>query len=391
VHVQNPKNEEKEKMKLTIDQLQLLKGLQVVERAVSERSALPILSNVLLEAKENALYLTATDLDVGIKCEVLLSEKADSGAVALPAKRLATIIRELPQEKITLEAKSNHTTLISCAQSRFRIPGLPPEDFPVLHSSEKNPIISISQAALKDLISKTAFSMSLEETRYVLNGSLFKVQADSLSLVATDGRRLALASAKLNSSSAQPSNFIVPSKTVRELGRLLETEDSEAVSIEPMKDNQLLFKFGAITVITRLIEGQFPAYEGVIPKDSGYKLSCNKKLFLDAIRRASLMTSQTSQAVVFEISKNKVIVAKESSELGSSTEEIPAEYSGEPMSVAFNPEYWMDALKVLDDETITIELASADKPALVKVPYAGGASSEGQTQFIYIVLPMKLS
>jgi len=158
-----------------------------------------------------------------------------------------------------------------------------------------------------------------------------------------------------------------------------------------MKDNQLAFKFGAITIMTRLIEGQFPAYEGVIPKEGGSELTCNRKLFLDAIRRASLMTSQTSQAVVFELSKSKIVVVKESAELGSSTEEIPAEYSGEQMSVAFNPEFWMDALKVLDDETLTIEIASPDKPALLRIPSLRNPAVSGQTQFLYIVLPMKLS
>ena len=313
-------------MRITIEQAQLLKSLQIIEHAVNDRSALPILANVLLETREQELVLTATDLDVGVRYRLPLPERPEQGAVTIPARRLSTIIRELPQEPVTLEAKNNHTTIVTCGTSRFRIPGLPAEDFPIFPPIEQTAAITISQPALKALIDRTAFAMSMEETRFILNGALMTASRQTLQMVATDGRRLAMASAKTEGGQADVA-VVVPSKTIRELGRLLQ-DDEEPVTIAPLKDNQVLFRFSAeggsasgggatITVITRLIEGQFPPYDSVIPAPSSSVLTCSRALLMSAIRRASLMTTAISQAVVFEVSKDALIVSKESAELGS--------------------------------------------------------------------------
>ena len=368
-------------MRMTIPQPQLLKSLQLIEHAVNDRSALPILANVLLEAKEQELVLTATDLDVGVRYQLPLIEQLESGSVTLPARRLATIIRELPEEPVTIEAKNNHTAIVSCGTSRFRIPGLPPEDFPLLPPITHTHTTTIPQSTLKTLITHTAFAMSLEETRFVLNGTLLQTKDDALTLVATDGRRLAVAIARdSRAQEHQPLSAVIPAKTIRELGRLLQDDDEDPVSIAPIKDNQLLFQFGAVTVITRLIEGQFPQYESVVPASSPSTLTCSRQLLTDATRRASLMTTAISQAVVFELAKDRLVVSKESAELGSAREELPATYRGEPMTIAFNPEFWLDALKVLESDDVTIEVTSPEKPAVIRLP-----------QFLYIVLPMKLA
>lgn len=365
-------------MRLTIPQPQLLKTLQVVEYAVNDRSTLPILANVLLETKDNELTLTATDLDVGIQCRFPLTPPSEQGAVALPARRLTTIIRELPDELVVLEAKKNHTATVQCGVSSFRIPGLPAEDFPVLPPLQHDAAMTISQRALRSLIQKTAHAMSMEETRFILNGALLTSTAQELAMVATDGRRLAVARQALEHPVPVAVQVVVPAKTIRELGRLLQ-DDTEPLSIAALKDNQLTFRFGGTTIVTRLIEGQFPQYEKVIPAQAP-AFSCDRHLLINAIRRASLMTTAASQAVVFELSGTRLVVSKESPELGSAREELTVAYQGEPLTVAFNPEFWLDVLKVLEGDDVAIEVAGPDRPAVIR-----------RTGFTYIVLPMKIS
>lgn len=366
-------------MRITIPQPQLLKHLQVVERAVNDRSTLPILANVLIETGEEGVTLTATDLDVGIQCRFPLTPPIERGAVTLPARKLTTIIRELPDEAITLEAKKNHIATVNCGGSSFRIPGLPAEDFPTLPPPERQGGLVLPQGALKMLIAQTAYAMSMEESRFILNGALLTTQKDTLIMVATDGRRLAVAHTTLSEAPKQPFQAVLPAKTIRELGRLLQ-EESDDVTIVPLKDNQLTFRFGYITVVTRLLEGQFPPYEKVIPPASKNAFSCDRQLLMNAIRRASLMTTAASQAVVFELTPNHLVVSKESSELGSAREELTVTYAGSQMTIAFNPEFWLDALKVLGVDDVTIEIAAPDRPAAIRQP-----------NLTYIVLPMKLS
>jgi DNA polymerase III subunit beta len=368
-------------MRLTIPQPQFLKTLQMVERAVNERSTLPILANVLLETKNNELMLTATDLDVGIQCRFPLTAPVEQGAVALPARKLTTVIRELPDEVVTLEAKKNHTATVNCGTSTFRIPGLPAEDFPALPLSAQGEGVVVSQEGLKNLILKTAHAMSIEETRFILNGSLFATQKNDLVIVATDGRRLAVAQSPLSQPAKQPLRAIIPSKTVRELGRLLQEDDeTEDVTITPLKDNQVAFRFGPVSILTRLIEGEFPQYDKVIPGPSKHTVSCERQPLINAIRRASLMTTATSQAVLFELGRDKLIVSKESAELGSAREEMPVGYSGEPMTIAFNPEFWLDVLKALQTDDVAIEVGGPDRPAVIRLP-----------DFTFLVLPMKVA
>jgi len=367
-------------MRIAIPQPQLLKILQTVERAVNDRSTLPILTNVLLETTEHELILTATDLDVGIRCRFPLMPPVEPGAVTLPARKLTTVIRELPGEAVILEAKKNHTATVSCGTSNFRIPGLPAEDFPTLPLPQQEAGLALPQATLKQMITLTAHAMSMEETRFILNGALLTTRGGRLTMVATDGRRLAVAHAPLGGAAKSPFEVVIPSKTIRELSRLLPGDDPDDVVVAPLKDNQLTVRFGAVTVVTRLIEGQFPPYEKVIPPPSKTCFSCSRQALTDATRRANLMTTATSQAVVFELGPNRLIVSKESAELGSAREELSVVYNGEPMTIAFNPEFWLDVLKVVEGDEVSVEVAGPDRPAVIRQP-----------AFTYLVLPMKVS
>ena len=364
-------------MRLTIPQPQFLKTLQIVERAVNDRTTLPILANILLETTDHELTLTATDLDVGIRCRFPLAPPSEKGAVTLPAKKLTTIVRELPEEPVTLEAKKNHTATIQCGTANFRIPGLPAEDFPALPAVDRMGSISVPQGALKQLITQTAYAMSMEETRFILNGALLTADKGRLTMVATDGRRLAVAHAPVAGDASITA--VLPAKTIRELSRLLEDEDEDVV-IAPLKENQLTLQFGPVTMITRLIEGQFPQYEKVIPAVAKQRLTCDRHALINAVRRASLMTTAASQAVLFELGGGALVVSKESAESGSAREELPVTYTGEATTVAFNPEFWLDVLKILEGDDVAIELAGPDRPAVIRRP-----------EFLYLVLPMKVA
>ena len=366
-------------MRLTIPQPQLLKHLQTVERAVNDRSTLPILANVLLETTEEELLFTATDLDIGIQCRFPLMQPVERGAVTLPARKLTTIIRELPDEPVTIETKKNHTATVTCGTTNFKLPGLPPEDFPALPTPQPAESITLPQATLKALIDQTAYAMSTEENRFILNGALFAAAKDQSSLVATDGRRLAVASAPMTTAPKQPFRAVIPSKTIRELGRTLQ-DDPDDVTIAALKDNQLTFQFGAVVIITRLLEGQFPPYEKVVPAPSKTAVTCNLQALWSAVRRANLMTTATSQAVVFEVDADRLVISKETSELGSVHEEVAAAYTGEPMTVAFNPSFWLEMFKTIATDEVTIELSGPDRPAVVRRP-----------GFTYVVLPMKVA
>jgi len=368
-------------MRITIPQPQFLKHLQMVEHAVNDRSTLPILANVLLETTEQELTLTATDLDVGIQCRFPLTPPIERGAVALPARKLTAIIRELPDESMVLEAKKNHTATLSCGTSNFRIPGLPAEDFPVLPTENQGEGIRIPQHELKRLITQTAHAMSMEETRFILNGALLTTHKNTLTMVATDGRRLAISTTPLPEAGKEPLQaVIIPAKTIRELGRLLQDDDVEEVTITALKDNQLALRFGAVTIVTRLIEGQFPAHEKVVPAPSKQGLTCDRTALINATRRASLMTTAASQAIIFELQRDRLTVLKESSELGSVSEEVAVSYTGEPMSIAFNPEFWLDVLRVLPVDDVMVELTGPERPAVIRQP-----------DFLYLVLPMKIA
>lgn len=366
-------------MQVSVDKPQFLKHLQMVEHAVSERSTLPILANVLLQTTEEDLVLTATDLDVGIQCRFPLISSTAEGAVALPAKKLTTIVRELSDSVVKLEAKKNHTAIVNCGPSSFRIPGLPAEDFPSLPVESKEGNMLVQEGALRKLIEKTGYAMSMEETRFILNGALLEVDKDVMIMVATDGRRLAIAKAPLLQAAERKFQVVIPAKTVRELGRLLGQNSQEEVAISTLQDNQVLFRFGRVTIITRIIEGQFPQYQKVVPERSDKSILCDRIELMNAIRRASLMTTATSQAVVFDLSENKLVVLKESPDIGSAREELFVEYKAEPMTIAFNPDFWIDVLKVLTEDQVEIEVSGKDKPAVIRHP-----------ELTYIVLPMKI-
>jgi len=363
-------------MKFKTDKATLLAGIQTVQSVITPKTALPILSNILIEAQGGNLKLTATDLDIGITC-VIPVDAPENGSITLPAKRFYDIVRELPVDGVVVTSKKNNIVTIETAACQFKILGLPKEEFPRLPEFKDKETIKLSQGVLKEMLGLTSFAVSLDETRYILNGILFKVAKNTLTLVATDGKRLAVADRKLKQEIDKSVNIIVPNKTIQELGRNLKEDGDLALTIS---NNQILFDLGPNTIISRLIEGEFPDYRQVVPAASENKMTVDREQFLLAVKRAALLATPDYQAVKLEVFKDKMVVSKSTPDIGESREEVAVAYKGKELAIGFNPAYLMDILKNLPLASVDFELIDSEKPGVFR--------AEGYT---YIVLPMRLS
>lgn len=364
-------------MKFVVEKSILLTGIQTVQNVVTSRSALPILSNILIEAQKENLRLTATDLDIGISCVVPVDIQ-ETGAITIPAKRFNDIIKELPGDKVNITTKKNNAVIIETGTCQFKIMGLGPEEFPKMPEFKDKEVVRLEQAVLKEMLNLTSFAASLDETRYILSGILFGINKNNLTLVATDGKRLAIVERQLKRDAADKEiRIIVPIKTIYELNRNLKDEGEMSLVLG---NNQVLFELDGVIIISRLIEGEFPDYRQVIPPPSENKIQVDRGEFLLAVRRAALLSTPDYQAARLEVFKNKLVVSKSTPDIGESREEIPVEYQGKEMVIGFNPSYLIDVLKNLTQDAVGFEITDSEKPGVIRI--------EG---YIYIVLPMRLS
>lgn len=362
--------------KLSKDTLQ--KGIQTVQNAVSQKSGLPVLSNILFESSKNKIKLIATDLEIGIISKLSNIDIQEDGAISVPAKKISDIVKELPNKEIHVSAKKNNQVIVKCDKSIFKIMGLPKDEFPKVPELSNKDVLIIPQKLLKAMLNLTSFAISKDESRYILNGILFIVTEKKLSLIATDGRRLAVVSKDAPKPCGFTRKVVVPAKAVAELLRILKDEADVNILFS---ENQIAFEFDETLLITRLIEGDYPNYEQVIPKQSQDKLKISRDGFYAAIKRASLFTTPDSQSVKFDILKNKMIVSKVSQDGSESKEELECVYGGEELTIGFNPVYLMDALKNISEDEIVLEFAGSDKRGVVRAE--GG-------DYIYIILPVRM-
>lgn len=363
-------------MKFKVEKSILVSGIQIVQNVIITKSSLPILSNILIETQQDALRLTATDLDIGITCLIPVNIQ-EPGAVTVPAKRFSDIIKELPGNNISVTTKKNNQVNIETDLCQFKIMGLAREEFPKLPEFKDKEVLKLEQSVLKEMLNLTSFSVSIDETRYILNGILFKVSKNGLILVATDGKRLAVVEKKLNYSVNQEMSIIIPIKTIHELNRNLKDEGELSIVLG---SNQALFDLGNVVVISRLIEGEFPDYKQVIPPTTESKVRVRRDDLLLAVKRAALLSTPDYQAVKLEVFKNKLVVSKSTPDVGESREELVVAYQGKELAIGFNPNYLIDVLKNLQEETVDIELTDSEKPGVIRI---GG--------YTYIVLPMRIS
>jgi len=363
-------------MKFKIEKSALVNAIQTVQNVITTKSALPILSNILIEAQANSLKLIATDLDIGITC-VIPVDIQEAGAITIPAKRFSDIIKEFPLEKISISTKKNNQVTIDSEMCQFKIMGLAKEEFPKLPEFKDQKVIKIDQGVFRQMLSLTAFAVSLDETRYVLNGILFKINKSLLTLVSTDGKRLAVAERKLAVESDLELSMIVPLKTIQELNRNLKDEGELSLMVS---SNQALFDLGSVGIVSRLIEGEFPDYKQVVPGLSENKMKVVRSQLLLAVKRAALLATPDYQAVKLEVFKNKLVISKSTPDVGEFHEELAVEYQGRELVIGFNPVYLIDILKNLNEETINLEMVDGEKPGVIRM-----------SGYVYIVLPMRLN
>jgi DNA polymerase-3 subunit beta len=370
-------------MEFVVRKNDLLRELQLFQGIVERKNTIPILANVLMEAKDGELRFLATDLEVGLrsKCAASISK---GGSLTLPAKKFFEIVRSLPETDIRISDEKNG---VKIAADRFesRIQTLPREDFPTLPESSGQPTVMLPRNTLKEMVSKTQFAITGEDTRYFLNGALFVLRADSMSLVATDGHRLALVTARRDAKGnkeAEEIRPILPKKTLGELARLF-LEGEGDIGFE-RGENHLFFAVGERLLISRMIDGQFPAYERVIPKGNDKHVEFERDRLTNAVKRVALLSNERSRAVKFQIDKGKVDVTSSSPELGEARETLIVDYSGQPMQICFNAQYVLDFLSAITTDTVALD-AKDEVSQAVMSPVA----AEGY-EYTYVIMPMRL-
>src|SRR5437667_1317654 len=329
------------------------------------------------------LSFLATDLEVGLRSKCAASI-AKSGALTLPAKKFYEIVKSLPETDIRIAEDKGG---VKVAADRFdsRMQTLPREDFPTLPEAGLAPTATLPRAALKEMVSKTQFAITGEDTRYFLNGALFVLRPDGMSLVATDGHRLALVTVPRDaktSTDADEVKAILPKKTLGELSRLLQEGDAD---IEYERgENHLFFDVGGRLLISRMIDGQFPAYERVIPKGNDKRIEFERDRLTNAVKRVALLSNERSRAVKVQIDKDKVDVTSSSPDVGEARETLPVDYSGTPMQICFNAQYVLDFLSAVSTDVVSLELKDEVSQAVMKPVGADGYD------YTYVIMPMRV-
>lgn len=369
-------------MNLTIAKDELINGLQAVQNVVSTRTTLPILSNVLLRAEEGRLEFTATDLDVTVTCSVE-AQVRKPGQTTVPVKRLFGIVRELASSEVDMEVDDKNICSVRCGPSFFRINGLSAEEFPPAPQFKEEKKVILQQETVRGMMRKTCYAVSTDESRYVLNGIFFSLKDHKLTMVATDGRRLALVDEELDVSDKSEGEFIIPAKAVNELNRLL--QESGELEIK-YSENQASFSLKSekgfpVLLVTKLIEGNYPNYRQVIPGEAKERVPLIREELLHALKRAEIMTSDKANSVKMAFTKHNLAITANSQDVGEARESIAINYKGPDIAVAFNPKYLIDPLNALADEEVYIELIDELSPGVLKI----------NGPFLYVVMPMRLS
>ena len=362
-------------MKIVIPREKFLEALQVVQSVVSTRSTLPVLSNVLLRADNGKVTFSTTDLDTGIRTQAPATvDKA--GGITLPARRLLSIVRELPTADISLEVDSKNAASIKAGSSFFKIHGLPEEDFPPFPKTEGAKLIKIGQKDFRDMLRKVAYAMSNDESRYVLNGALFSLKDNKLTIVATDGRRLALVEQEIEFPKSSEGDVILPTKAVGELQRILSDEGEVEIAIA---ENQIAFTIGSTYLTSKLIEGNYPNYRQVIPSETKERVTLERELFLTSIRRVAILSSEKSNSVKLNFGKNEILITANTPDIGEAREALPVSYKGKEFSIAFNPEYLSDPLRNLDGDMVHFDFTDELSPGVIRY----------DKPFLYVIMPMR--
>lgn len=376
-------------MKFKINRDHFVTGLQQVLNVVGSRAAMPILSNVLIRAEADHILLTTTNLDLGIRCQIK-AEVAEPGAITLPVRKLATIVRALPSMEVQVTASDESQAKITSGGSQFRIMGLAEENFPALPSFADQHVFNMAQTELAQMLKSVSYAQSSDENRYILNGVYFHFANEKLTLVATDGRRLALISKEMGVSEENSGQLILPAKTVAELERLLEqgeevkitfSDRQVAFTIQVGKDSEQSGLADSIYLVSKIVEGNYPNYEQVIPKQTEHRVKIERELFLECVQRASLVTSDKNTSIQFVVKPNLLEITGQSPDFGESHETMAIQYEGPEVKVSFNPQYMMDPLKALTKDEVFFEFKDELSPGVFRT----------LESFLCVVMPLRSS
>lgn len=376
-------------MKFKINRDHFASGLQQVLNVVGSRATMPILSNVLIQATDGRISLTTTNLDLGIRCQIRC-EVAEKGSITLPVRKLASIVRELPNLDVEVATFSNQQAKISSGSSNFQIMGLASDDFPPLPEFNDQHSYTLLQDDLLRMLKSVSYAQSTDETRYIMNGVFFNFENNRLTLAATDGRRLAVISKDVEVTEENTGSLILPAKTVSEVERLLGQGDTVRIAFN---DRQVAFEISSakesddkglmdnIYLVSKVVEGKYPNYRQVIPKETDQHFKVNRESLLTCVRRASLVTTDKNHAIKVHMHENTLEITGESQEFGNSSVTLLVEYHGPDISVAFNPHYLMEPLKALTRDEVIFEFKDELSPGVLRTP----------DSFLCVIMPLRLS
>ncbi len=379
-------------MELTVAKADLQKELQLCQGVVEKRSTIPILSNVLLKAVDGRLQIAATDLDVTILSSCA-ARVITPGGVTIEAKRLFDIVRSLPDDDVHMNLQENNSVLVESGTAKFRLLGLPAEDYPTLPSVDVKESYTIPLDELKTMVAKVKFAITHEETRFQLNGALLKVQPSKLEMVATDGHRMALinfpqgAGGNGSAKKATDLTILVPRKALEEILRL-ESSDEEGNVRFGVSENHLFFEAGDRKLLARMIDVNFPNYMEVIARDNDRRVMVDRERLLSTIRRISLVANERTRAVRFDFAPGKLTVSSTNPELGDARETVPIDYAGNPFFVGLNAAYVTDFLSAVDTPSVSLELKDENSQCIGR---PSAPSEDLPYEYLYVVMPMRLA
>lgn len=368
-------------MEVRISRDILLNGLYKVQGIVELNEAMPILSHLYLSAEKDTICIHSTDLEIGTLCHYAANVIAP-GALTLNARKLYNIVRELPKVEVHLKKEGSNWIALKCGKSKFRLPGLPLEDFPSLPKYSDKPLLEFDGKILKEMICKTIFSISPDENRNTLNGLLLESEGDSVNLVGTDGQRVAMISrpVKSNIAKGEPLSFLLPKKALSGLLKLIEDEN-EVFGFSSLGNHQA-FICGKQVIVSRKIDEEFPDYRKVIPTDNYLKAKVSIGDLTQALKRVAVLADEKSKMVRFEIRKGTLTLASDSTNFGAAVEGMPIEYEGEDLLIGLNAKHLLDILNVIEGDSVIINLKDQNHSCLITVP--------GDDQYKAIVMPLRL-
>jgi DNA polymerase III subunit beta len=372
-------------MEFIVSKADLVRELSLSQGVVEKKTTIPILSNVLLEAAGDRVTLTATDLELGIRCSCPARIKKE-GSGTVPARKLLDYVRLLPDADVTMKFLENHWANITCGRSRTRIAGMSRESFPELPQMPE-PIAEIPVKTLASMIARTQFAISMEESRFTLSGALLLLRPEGLTMVATDGHRLAFVQASAEESGQVNQQFraLVPKKAMTELTKLASDAAENAKAVFSGDDNHLFFQVGDRLLITRKLTGNFPDYERVLPKDHSHSAKLQKEEIRSAIERVAQFADERSRAIRVQFTPGEVRIFSQSVETGESEESVPSEYQGPDLEIGFNAQYLLDFLRAIPQDNVAFELK--DQKSAGEMKPVGEAVPE---QYRYVVMPMRI-